>query len=70
MCSRKTFLLHVPSLFHNSNILFYSPNDSFISRMLSRAVRTASFGINRAASTLVLAEVNGAGELQGMTHKK
>lgn len=36
--------------------------------MLSRAVRTASFGINRAASTLVLAEVNGAGELQGMTH--
>ena len=37
--------------------------------MLSRAVRTASFGINRAASTLVLAEVNGAGELQGMISK-
>jgi electron transfer flavoprotein alpha subunit len=36
-------------------------------RMLSRAVRTASFGINRAASTLVLAEVNGAGELQAST---
>ena len=59
----------MPSLFHNSNILFYSTDDNFISRMLSRAVRTASFGINRAASTLVLAEVNGAGELQGMTHR-
>jgi len=35
--------------------------------MLSRAVRTASFGLHRAASTLVLAEVNGAGELQAST---
>ena len=34
--------------------------------MLSRVARSIAF--NRAASTLVLAEVNGAGELQGMTH--
>ena len=34
--------------------------------MLSRAVR--KFASQRAASTLVLAEVNSAGELQGTTH--
>ena len=62
MCS-SSFLLHVPSLF-----LIFLFVYLFISRMLSRAIRTASFGINRAASTLVLAEVNGAGELQGTTH--
>ena len=34
--------------------------------MLSRAVR--KFAAQRASSTLVLAEVNSAGELQGTTH--